>query len=232
MSQSVRAASQGFVRLESDTLRQQARRAIRARVVAGEIPAGQIYSVAHLASQLGVSTTPVREALLDLANEGLIEIVRNRGFQVVELSDSDLDELFELRLMLEVPAVARLAGRLGPMEIAELRRYEEEIEGYAARGDWVNFLETDRRFHLRLLEAFGNRRLVETVGRLRDQTRLYGIPALARARALGQSALEHRFILDAIEQGDSAEAATCVRRHLEHTRGIWVGRDEVTAEQG
>src|SRR5262249_41410847 len=99
------------------SLGEEGRRSIRAGVGTGEIMPGEIYSAPSLASRLGVSATPVREALLDLANEGLVEPVRNRGFRVVVLDDSDLDEIFELRTMLEVPSVGRIAGRLDQAQL-------------------------------------------------------------------------------------------------------------------
>ena len=220
MEQPTRSAVQEMVHLETDSLRRQAWRAIRARIVTGEIAAGQIFTVAHFASRLGVSATPVREALLDLASEGLIEVVRNRGFRVIELSEEDLDELFQLRQMLEVPAVMGVAGRLSAEDIAECRGYVQEMEQRAASGDWIIFLETDRRFHLRLLEAFGNTRLVEMAGRLRQRTGVYSVPGLMQAGELGSAALEHRFILHAIEKGDSAEVEKLMRHHLDHARSV------------
>jgi DNA-binding GntR family transcriptional regulator len=222
-----------MIQLESDSLRRQAYRAIRARIVKGEIAPGQIYTVAHFASRLGVSVTPVREALLDLINEGLIEVVRTRGFRVVKLSKKDLDEIFDLRTLLEAPTVARLARRLSAEEMAECRRLEEEIEECAASDDWMGFVETDRQFHLRLLEAYGSKRLVDMVARLRDQSRFHGIRALAQAGELGRTAQEHRLILDAIERGDAAEAEGLMRRHIEHARlraQAWLSR--LTDEAG
>ncbi len=88
-----------------------AKESIRVRIVTGEFAAGEIYSAPALAAVLGVSATPVREAMLELTADGLVEVVPNRGFRVVEPSQHDLDEIFELRLMLEVPAAERAAER-------------------------------------------------------------------------------------------------------------------------
>jgi DNA-binding GntR family transcriptional regulator len=233
MNEAVGVEDLGLVRLEPESVRRQAWRAIRARIVTGEIATGQIYSVGQFASRLGVSATPVREALLDLANEGLIEVVRNKGFRVVELSDKDLDELFELRMMLEAPTLAKVAGKLGAETLAQCRRYEQEMEELAALGDWVKFIERDRRFHLLLLEAYGNRRLVEAAGRVRAQTGVYSVPGLTQAGELGQAALEHRFILDAIERGDADQVEALMRRHLEHARRrcSWFGQAKATGER-
>jgi DNA-binding GntR family transcriptional regulator len=204
-----------------------AKASIVSRINAGEIVVGRIYSVPSIAEALGVSVTPVREAMLDLAAEGIVEAVPNRGFRVIELTPQDLDEIFELRLMLEVPATSGLATRDLPDGVLEgFDRLAEEIEHSAEKGDAARFLETDRAFHLALLEASGNRRLVELVSRLRDQTRLVGVERLAREGNLRSSAGEHRAIVEAIRAGDAAGVSALVSGHLRHTRGIWAGVDE------
>lgn len=202
-------------------LRQQVEQRLRAAIVTGEIQAGQLYTVATFAAQLGVSATPVREALFDLEDEGLVEVVRNRGFRVTALTPHDLDEIFELRFLLEVPSTARLAGRLAADEMAALYAIADDMERYATAGDVPAFLETDRRFHLRLLSNLGNRRLCEIVGRLRDQSRLYGIPKLMGSDAFVVSAREHRGILDALKDGRSGTVRARLTHHLENTRAVW-----------
>jgi DNA-binding GntR family transcriptional regulator len=164
--------------LQPSSLREQARGAIRASIVTGEIEAGTIHPVSYFATRLGVSATPIREALFDLVNEGLIEQIRNRGFRVSLVTDEDLDQLFELRTLLEVPSIGRVASRATPRDLEECVEFANEIEKHAARGDLVGFLEWDRQFHSRLLAVLGNRRLVDEVQRLRDQTRLYGLRGL------------------------------------------------------
>src|SRR4051794_4783192 len=87
---------------QAPSLREQAVAAIRASIITGEAEPGQIYSVRQFADRLGVSATPIREALLDLAGDGLVEAVRNRGFRILMPSEQDLDEIYRLRLMIEV----------------------------------------------------------------------------------------------------------------------------------
>ena len=216
----------GLTRLTTSSLREQAVRVIRARIITGEIEAGEIYSAPSLAARLGVSATPIREAMLDLVSEGLVESVRNRGFRVLQLSNEDLDEIFELRLLLEVPAIGRVAGSLDLAEARRFRALVEEIETFAADGDLADFLDADRSFHLGLIGLLGNGRLVEIVDRLRLQSRLFGLERLARTGMLAQSAAEHREILDAVVSADRRKAEALMRQHLRHTRGIWAGLSE------
>lgn len=222
-------AGQDLVR--PSTLSSMAKESIRVRIVTGEIAAGEIYSAPALAAVLGVSATPVREAMLELAADGLVEVVPNRGFRVVEPSQHDLDEIFELRLMLEVPAAERAARRgISGADQARLLELAMLIEKRAEEGDTVGFLAADRDFHLGLLGVLGNSRLVEIVSRLRDQARLYGLPMLAQRGELRESAQEHRALLEAICRQDAAAVWAIATHHLEHTRGIWAGIAETAGQ--
>jgi DNA-binding GntR family transcriptional regulator len=222
-------AGQDLVR--PSTLSSMAKESIRVRIVTGEIAAGEIYSAPALAAVLGVSATPVREAMLELTADGLVEVVPNRGFRVVEPSQHDLDEIFELRLMLEVPAAERAARRgISAADQARLLELAMLIEKRAEEGDTVGFLAADRDFHLGLLGVLGNSRLVEIVSRLRDQARLYGLPMLAQRGELRESAQEHRALLEAICRQDAAAVSAIATHHLEHTRGIWAGIAETAGQ--
>ncbi|MET9862543.1 GntR family transcriptional regulator [Streptomyces smyrnaeus] len=215
--------------LKSVSLRQQAREALRTRIVLGQIEPGRVESVINVASELGVSVTPVREAVMDLANLGMVEIIRNRGFRVPVLTDHDLEEIFRLRTMLEVPAMVELAQLADRAPLTRFRQLAEQLTDAARQGDLVSFLDLDRQFHLGLLELLGNRRLVEMVGQLRDQARMQGLQKLADHGELTQSGEEHIAIVDAVEAGDGELTAELVRKHLTHSRGIWAGRTEGTA---
>jgi DNA-binding GntR family transcriptional regulator len=214
------------MQLERTNLREQARRVLRASIITGELMPGQLYTVGAFASKLGVSATPIREALGDLASFGLVEVVRNRGFVVSAVTEDDLDEIVELRLLLEPPVVERVAGRLTAQEVSRCREYVEQGITAATSGDLPGFLEADREFHLTVISALRNRRLVAFLSQLRDQTRLYGLRALADAGRLLASAQEHEELLKAVEEGDGVLARETMVRHLMHTRGSWAGRSE------
>src|SRR5882757_240731 len=87
--------------------RRQVTENLRAAIISGQMEPGVVYSAPILAEEFGVSPTPVREAMLDLAKDGLIEVARNKGFRVIEPSQHELDEMMELRLLLEVPTVGK-----------------------------------------------------------------------------------------------------------------------------
>ena len=212
--------------IERRSLRGEAIDLLRARITAGELEPGRLYAIGDIAAQLGVSPTPVREAVLDLANQGLTEVVRNRGFRIIELSGEELEEIVVVRRMLEAPAMGILAGDTSGLDLPALRELSGEIERAAAAGDLVSFLTLDKEFHLSLLYAVGNARLVQVVAQLRDQTRLTGLPRIRGTERLIRSAHEHDLLLDALEAADAAGAETLMSEHLNHVTGLWAGHDE------
>ncbi|MER6581814.1 GntR family transcriptional regulator [Nonomuraea sp. NPDC001023] len=206
---------------ERQSLREQVAHALRAALITGEMRPGVVYSAPVLAAQFGVSATPVREAMLDLAKEGLVEAVRNKGFRVTELSDRDLDELTQIRELIEVPTVARLADSARAEEFERLRPIAEEIVTAADRADLLAYIDADLRFHLELLALAGNVHLVEVVRDLRNRARLYGLSQLAERGSLTDSAREHLAMLDALKSGDGKAVGHLMGEHIGHVRGIW-----------
>ncbi|MFE7271469.1 GntR family transcriptional regulator [Streptomyces sp. NPDC057623] len=203
-------------------LRQEITETLRGAVIAGEMTPGVVYSAPSLAEQFGVSPTPVREALLDLAKEGLVEVVRNKGFRVTALSPAELDDITELRALIEPPTIRRITEQGVPAKaIKQLRPLAAGIEKAAARRDFIAHVTIDMQFHLALLELAGNARLLETVRSLRTSSRIYGLRELPDGDALFDSSHEHAELLDLIEAGDADGAEALMRRHIGHVRGIW-----------
>ncbi|WP_431983308.1 GntR family transcriptional regulator [Streptomyces qinglanensis] len=203
------------------SIRDHVAQALRAALIAGRLRPGTVYSAPQLAAQFGVSATPVREAMLDLTREGMVEPVRNKGFRVTELSRRDLAEYVGIRELIEVPTIGEVARSADSARLEELRPVAQEIVAAARAGDLVGFLEADRRFHLALLELAGNRRLVETVAQLRSHSRLYGLAGLAESGQLIESAEEHEVLLDLVLARDAAGAQACMRTHLGRLRTQW-----------
>jgi len=212
---------------ERQSLRQQVAQALRAALVAGEMRPGVLYSAPMLAEKFGVSATPVREAMLDLASEGLVKAVRNKGFRVTELADRDRDEMTQIRLLIEAPTVGDIAARcdseMAP-KIEALREGAREIETLAIQRDLIRYVEADRKFHLSLLALAGNDHLVQVIDSLRSRSRLYGLQALADRGQLGQSAREHEMLVDLVLAADVDGATRLMAQHISHVRGEWAGR--------
>lgn len=208
--------------LQRTSLREQALALLREALITGRLADGVVYSTKALAAELGVSNGPIREAMLALVDDGLMEAVPNKGFRTVPLTPADLAEIYEMRLLLEVPTVTRLAGAGLPGDrVARLTSLVDTIERTARSGDLPGNLAADRDFHLTLLAACGNGRLVGSVARLRDQTRLHNLRAINADGGLVASADEHRPLLAAIVGQDGAAAERLIRQHLEHIRQDW-----------
>ncbi|MEU1404120.1 GntR family transcriptional regulator [Streptomyces sp. NPDC005728] len=199
--------------------------ALRAALIAGELLPGEVYSAPSLAARFGVSATPVREAMLDLAKEGLVDTVPNKGFRVTAVSDRQLDEYTNIRALIEIPTVTDLARTADRVSLEALRPAAREIVTAAVAGDLIAYVEADTRFHLGLLALAGNAHLVEVVADLRKRSRLYGLTALVEAGRLLASAEEHLDLLDALLERDEKAVQEIMTRHLGHVRGLWAARD-------
>lgn len=205
--------------------------AVREAITTGELVPGELYSVYQLAAELGVSRTPVREACVRLAHTGMVRFERNRGIRVRQAGVADIRELFQLRLLLEPPAVRRAASRADPDVV---RLLGTELAGMRSAstgaGDEPTFMAHDRRFHEVLLAGAGNGRLVAIVRELRDATSTRGGSTVSRSRTLADVAAEHEAILDAVRAGDPAAAESAVAAHLRHTGSLLLA--QVAAETG
>ena len=215
-----------FNRVGASSLRAKVTKELRAAVISGRMRPGSVYSAPALAQEFGVSPTPVREAMVDLCSEGLVETVRNKGYRVTEVSDEDLDDITDLRLMIEPPAARRATTAATEADIAALRQLADRIVEGARRSDLIDYTLADIDFHLKLLTLAGNARIVKTVADLRAQTRLYGLMRLAQAGQLESSAAEHHIIVDLMAEGDGPGVEAALARHIGHVRGKWsTGRE-------
>jgi DNA-binding GntR family transcriptional regulator len=208
------------------SVRGQVAHALRAALVAGQLRPGEVYSAPALAAQFGVSPTPVREAMLDLVKEGFVETVRNKGFRVTKLSDQELDNLTEIRRLIEVPTTVKTIGVATAEDLARLRPMAQRIVDVAQDKDLSAYIEHDRRFHLELLSLAGNAHLVSLVGELRARSRLFGLARLAESGELDASAREHMQMLDLVAAKDRRGLEQLMKVHIGHIRGSWARRDE------
>lgn len=210
-------------------LTQRAYEEIRRAILEGRIPAGELTSVRALSEALGISRTPVREALVELANNGMVAFERNRGVRVVETRGRDVEEIFQLRLWLEVPAVREGVPHCGSAQLAVL---QETLDGMRARLDDEHaFMRHDWAFHRTLIEAAGNDRLVAFVEGLRDQTRLRGISTVGRSRRLESILVEHEAIFELVQSGDAPAAANAMAHHLTTTRDLLLAQETTPEDQ-
>src|SRR6478735_2210330 len=188
--------------IPKESLRDRVLQAMRSAIVSGEMEPGKVYSAPFLAGRFGVSATPVREAMLDLTRENLVTIVPNKGFRVTEVDDATLDQVTQIRQLLEPPVVAQVTPVIPEADLPELRRLAQKIVSWAKASNLVEYTEADRVFHLKLLSYAGNPRLVDLVSELRGQTRLLGLTGLLESGRLTEAAEEHLTIVELISRRD------------------------------
>lgn len=197
------------------SVRGQILQALRTALVGGELVPGEVYSAPVLAERFGVSATPVREAMQQLAVEGAVEVVPNRGFRVTERTPRELAELAEVRALIEVPIMLRLARTVPAARWAELRPLAEATSAAAARGDRAHYAEADRAFHRAVLALAGNEQLLTVADDLhrRSQWPLVSGP-VTRHGDLVADAAEHTALLDALIAQDVTVVQSLVREHF------------------
>ncbi|WP_447522869.1 GntR family transcriptional regulator [Salinibacterium sp. NYA9b] len=206
------------------SIRQYVADTLRAALIAGELVPGQVYSAPALAKQLDVSATPIREAMLDLARDGMVDVVPNTGFRITEVTAHDLDQIAEVRLLLEVPIMVEVAAASGAERDAQLnalRPIVDEMVDAARRKDLTAYLSADATFHTHFLALHGNEILVATVRELRDRTRLHGLKGVADAGHLVENTNEHYAMIDAALEHDRTAMEQIMRNHLSHVRTNW-----------
>lgn len=175
---------------------------------------GQWIDELALSKAMGVSRTPIREALKVLAQEGLVRAVARRGSFVTELSEDDAEDLFPVMALLEGRCAYEAVKRASASDIREIRRLHQLLERTASAQDVDGYYNANHLFHTRLQELSGNPWLQRVTNDLRKFLRLLRGRQLNHPGRIDASINEHRGVLDAIEQGDAARAERLMRDHL------------------
>jgi DNA-binding GntR family transcriptional regulator len=204
------------------TLRQQIAEALRDEVLAGRLLPGQEFTVKEIAEQYGVSATPVREALVDLAAQELLEAVQHRGFQVRAFSAEDFRYIVQARVLISDGIFHRLAGRARDAtrafpdaaeaaSLAAVRRRGEECQRAAQSGELSVLIGYDLRFWRELSSLFGNPYLTDFLHRLRVQAWVCTVQHLRRLSDLREHMWAgHTSLVDALGRGDTTESRRLV----------------------
>lgn len=188
--------------------------AVREALDAGVMKPGEKYSVYQLADALGISRTPVRDALLRLEEVGLIRFEARQGFRVQLPDPREIADIFAIRLALELPAVAR-AARICDADLADrLRHRMSTLAAAAADGDVRAFARHDQLLHDDILAAAGNARSRAIIRSLRESTRLLGATT---ARSMAAIDAEHAPVVAAIVGNRPVDAVDAMRNHLTST---------------
>lgn len=215
------------------SLREQVSRSLRFALFTGALPPGRTFSVPALAEEYGVSATPVREAVLDLVQRGLVAPMPSKGFRVVDPSPRTVRETLETRRLLEVPTTRRIAETISPRDLDRLRAMAEATVAAAALGDTDAFVEADYDFHRFLVSLCGNDTLVEMIEDLRSRARVQMGPLFAQAKWLVEAADEHVRLVEAMAAKDLAVVEEVVLLHMSHALAVprAVGTHDTAGDQ-
>jgi DNA-binding GntR family transcriptional regulator len=208
------------LRVPRTGLHEQAAARLRTLIVRGELRPGQQLGEADLSDALGISRTPLREALKQLANEGLVELRLNRSAVVAPFRREELAELFEAVAGIERCAAELAAVRMGPRDLERLEALQEKIEWHHGRGELRDYFETNQQIHSAIVDFARNGVLKATHEVLlarAERARFFALSALGR---WDESVREHQEILAALKSGEASRAGKLLGQHVRRTGEI------------
>jgi DNA-binding GntR family transcriptional regulator len=200
------------------TIKGRAYEHIRRGILDATLPVGTALSEYQLAKEIGVSRTPVREALKRLEQEGLVRSVARRGTFVADLTLRDIVEVYQVRIQLEALAARVAAERMEPSQIKELLTELDRAERLAQQGRLDAAREHDIHLHKSIVESTSNGRLAQILSTLEDQVHRIRQRAMNHATRVPATLAEHRAVLEAIQKRDGASAERAMREHLQAAR--------------
>jgi DNA-binding GntR family transcriptional regulator len=189
--------------------------AIRSAILSGQLKPGETLVERRLAEQLGVSKTPVREALIALSGAGLVQITPNRGTVVRALNAEDVRQAYEVRALLEPWAVARTVRRVGPDAADEARAALGEAARHRSGADHVPLSLANRRFHRALYAGCGNALVIAQLDALQELAALGAVALIwTRSPSWRTEHADHEEILEAVDAGAADRAERLTRKHI------------------
>ena len=195
---------------------------LRDAIRKGILEPGERLMEVQLADELGISRTPVREAIRKLEQEGYVIMMPRRGTYVSDISTGDVKEIFEIRSALESLAAGLAARRIEPDELETLQNLLIEIEGYIAKNDIEKIVETDIKFHGLLYKVSRNERLVNIINNLKEQLARFRTLSMSYPGRLQETLEEHSEIVEAIANGDVSAARDAAEHHMERAEKTYL----------
>ncbi len=200
------------------TIRGQVYQILRGDICSGKYAPGFWLQEKELAEKLGVSRSPVREALRQLVSDGLVIEVPNKGVFVKEFTLRDIDEIFDMRVLLETYGIQHSRKNLTSVRRQKFFELLETLEKSCAAGDMESYVQADEKLHIRIVELGGNSLVESTYDRVRSMNQQFRVLSLSSHQRFEDSMEEHRRLIHALAVGDVGTAEETVRIHLELAR--------------
>ncbi|MDO4339453.1 MAG: GntR family transcriptional regulator [Eubacteriales bacterium] len=191
---------------------------LRQAILKGELKPGERLMEIALAERLGVSRTPIREAMRKLELEGLVVMIPRRGAQVANITEKDLNDVLEVRIALENMAIEKACKRMNEEQMGKLWIAAREFEHTIEEGDLVKLAEADEAFHEIIYQAADNMRLNQVLNNMREQIYRYRVEYLKEGETREVLVREHEELYYAIRERDVQKAQEISFHHLENQR--------------
>jgi DNA-binding GntR family transcriptional regulator len=192
--------------------------ALRTSILSGQLIPGEVYNEMALARELGISRTPVREALLELSSQGLVTYLPRKGVMVRHYTKRDVEEIFELRRAIELAALEKVVKAVPPHDLSALESSLKEQRKAWKNNDSDAYIRFDRDFHLAFCEMIRNRRFFTILENIRDLIHLMATRALDREGRWEEVINEHSEVILAVKQGNGDLARKAMDCHLERSK--------------
>jgi len=196
------------------SLKERAYDVLKELIFAGKLEPGTLYNESRLAAKLGVSRTPVREALLELSREGMMYFIPGKGIMVEKITAEQVRDVYEVRRLIEGYVIKKIVSLVTPSDLSRLRTIIVQQEKAAEKRDKQAFVKADRKMHFYFSSKLGNRQMDIVLLNLRDQIERMGIKAVENDERKEHVINEHKAILDALERGSETDAYEKVIAHL------------------
>jgi DNA-binding GntR family transcriptional regulator len=183
-------------------------------ILSGQMHPGEIHNEMVLAKGLGISRTPVREALLELSVQGLVTFLPRKGVVVNQFTMKDIDEIFEVRRAIESAAMEKIAALKPLPDLSPIQKMIDKQRAAKEKGEFMTYLKTDRDYHVSFSKMTGNSRIVAISENLRNMIHLMGTQALMLEGRAEGVIREHEAIVAAIQSGDPQQAREAMIDHL------------------
>ena len=201
--------------IERESVTETVAAALRSRILAGDLVPGTRLIESQLASQLGVSRAPVREAFLHLEHEGLVVTASGKGTHVSDMSFDDFGEIYTLRSVLEGLAMRLAFERITQDDLGRLASLVAKMQEAADQGDIEHLLALDMQFHVTIWQISGHKRLLEVLTNMTGPIRLFQMMNTRLYEDLVDNVLEHERLVRAMSLGNSREAEAIMVAHIQ-----------------
>jgi len=199
---------------------------LRASILTGELGQDELHNEMVLAKQLGISRTPVREALLELSSQGLVTFLPRKGVVVNQFTRQDVEEIFELRWVIELYAIEKVANAAASYDLSKIDKAIDDQRKAVKRKDMIGYLKANAIFHRTFSELTNNRRFTAIFENISDMIQLMGIQSGIQDR-VQDTIPEHENILKAVRLGNAQKAKRAMEHHLNQFRtAVLEGFDE------